>query len=294
MISETWALFVREIRRWQRQKAQIFMMLVMPLIWLGLFGKSLNITALTGGFDTGAIVSQLPPEMLPYIDIDALNQSFASASSAMLIDLYGTTDYFSYMAAGMTTAIVLFSVMFAGVSIVWERRFGFLNKLLVSPIPRSSIVLSKVFGGVFKAMIQAVLVLFIAVLLGMQVTADLSIIDVLVVFAAIALLAFGLSSLFVAIATMIKRQETLMAAINLINLPLLFASNALFPLGQMPEWMQTIASVNPITYAADAVRTPLLGTATVESLVLDFTALVLFALVSTTVGIMLARYMLKK
>jgi ABC-2 type transport system permease protein len=232
--------------------------------------------------------------MLVYLDLEQLNSTFASASQAALLDLFGTTDYFSYMAAGMTTIIVLFTVMFAGVSIVWERRFGFLNKLLVSPIPRSSIILSKIFGGVFRAMFQAAVVLLIAVVLGMQVTPDLSVIDVLVVFAALALLSFGLSSLFIAIATMITKQETLMAAINLLNLPLLFASNALFPIKQMPDWLQGFASINPISYAADAVRGPLLGTATAESLAVDFTALAIFAMVFTTVGILMARYGLTK
>jgi len=266
----------------------------MPLIWLGLFGKSFNLGAISGGFDPSAIFGQLPPQVLQYIDLNQMNQSIANATQGALLNLFGTTDYFSYMAAGMTTVIVLFTVMFAGMSIVWERRFGFLNKLLVSPIPRSSIILSKVFGGVFRAMFQAAIVLVIAILLGLQLHANFSITDILVIFAALALLSFGLSSLFIAIATMIKKQETLMAAINLLNLPLMFASSALFPVSMMPSWLQGIAGANPISFAADAVRSSLFGTAQSGALATDFTVLTVFSIVFFAIGILLARRALNK
>jgi len=275
MIEETIALTKREVKKWIKNPFLLFMMLIQPVIWLGLFGKAFNLT----GFIS------VPPE-------------FQGQFDKMIRDTFsGTTDYFTYMAAGMLSVIVLFTAMFTGMSVVWDRRFGFLNKLLVAPIPRGSIVLAKVSSSVIRGMFQVLLVFGIAFAFGLQVGHAFGILDFFGVLAALFLLSLGLSSMFLAITIRIKSHETVIAVANLLNLPLMFASNALFPIKQMPEWLQTIAKFNPISYAADAVRTFILHSSAgfdAAKVAVDFQFLIGFALIFSLAGILIARTGLRK
>jgi len=279
MISETWALTVREVKKWVREPILLFMMIIQPVIWLGLFGKAFNLTGLI----------QLPPNLPPQFR-EMINQMLRSTFG-------GTTDYFTYMAAGMICVIVLFTAMFSGMSLVWDRRFGFLNKLLAAPIPRGSIILAKINSSVMRGMFQAILVLGIAMGLGLKVGDAFGPLDVLGILAALALLSLGLSSMFVAITIRIKRQETLMATVNLLNLPLMFASSALFPITQMPDWLQTIARLNPISYGCNTVRAFILHSSEgldLSSLTFNFEVLIAFALIFSLAGIFFADRGLRK
>lgn len=274
MIGETIALTKREVKKWIKNPFLLFMMFIHPIVWLGLFGKALNLT----GFIS------VPPD-------------FQGQFDEMIIKTFGTTDYFTYMAAGMLSVVVLFTAMFTGMSVVWDRRFGFLNKLLVAPIPRESIVLAKVSSSVIRGMFQVLLVFSIAFAFGLQPGSAFGILDLFGVLAALFLLSLGLSSMFLAITIRIKSHETVIAVANLLNLPLMFASNALFPIKQMPEWLQTIANFNPISYAGDAVRAFILHSSAgfdVAEVALDFQFLTGFALIFSLMGILIARAGLRK
>ncbi len=234
MISETYALTVRELKHWYRVKMQIFVTLIQPIVWLGLFGQALQLNKF--------LPANTPPSVL---------ESFFG----------GADNYFSFMAIGMLAVIVLFTCMFGGMSIVWDRRFGFLNKLRAAPIPRSSIALSRIFATTIRAIIQMTIVLAIAVvfayipgLTGLSVNPAFNALDVVGLFVAMILLAIMFSSMFTAIALYIENQETLFGIVNLLNLPLMFASAALFPTSIMPTWLQTVANYNPLTLAVDGAR----------------------------------------
>jgi len=287
MIEETIALTKREVKKWMKNPFLLFMMFVQPVIWLGLFGKALNLTGLIS----------IPPDLLNQLPPQFQDQVPALLNRMMRETFGGTTDYFTYMAAGMLSVIVLFTAMFTGMSVVWDRRFGFLNKLLVAPIPRGSIVLAKVSSSVIRGMVQVLLIFGVAFAFGLQVGNAFGILDFLGVLAALFLLSLGLSSLFLAITIRIKSHETVIAVANLLNLPLMFASNALFPIKQMPEWLQTIAKFNPISYAADAVRTFILHSSAgfdAAKVAVDFQFLIGFALIFSLVGILIARTGLRK
>lgn len=235
MLRETYALYIREMKHWYRVKIQIFMTLIQPIVWLGLFGQSFNVLGL------------LPPG-LPGLDPASL--------------LSGAPDYFSYLATGMLAVIALFTTMFAGMSLVWDRRFGFLTKLRVSPIPRGIVPVSRTGSAVTRAIIQALIVLVIALgfayipgLVGLTLSPDFSFLDLLGMILVLTLLAVGFSCVFISVALAVENQETLFGLINLLNLPVMFASAALFPLAFMPAWLQSVAKVNPLTWAADACRT---------------------------------------
>jgi ABC-2 type transport system permease protein len=287
MIEETIALTRREIKKWLKNPFLLFMMLIQPVIWLGLFGKAFNLSSLVSV--PPEVISQLPPALQVQVP-ELLNQVLSETFG-------GTTDYFTFMAAGMLSVVVLFTAMFSGMSVVWDRRFGFLNKLLVAPISRGSIVLAKVFSSVIRSMLQGLLIFGVAFGFGLQVGNAFGILDFLGVLVTLFLLSLGLTSMFLAITIRIKSHETVIAVANLLNLPLTFASNALFPIKQMPTWLQTIANLNPISYAADAVRSFILHSNSgldMPQLAVDFQYMIIFALVFSLVGILVARRGLRK
>jgi len=274
-----WALTNRELKKWYKNPYLFILSIIQPLIWMGLFGRAMNI----GGIFTNISV---PPNISPQL-IDAL-------SKQALKDTFGTTDYFSYMSVGIISFVVLFTTMFSGMSIVWDRRLGFLNKALSTPVARGSILMSKVLNAVIRSIIQAAIVLGFAFALGLTVGPDFTAINLLGVFAAVFLISIGLSSIFIAIAIRSTKWETQMAVMNLLNLPLLFASNALFPTSLMPDWLQPFTKINPITYATDATRQLILYQIDMSKLILDFTFLGVFAAVFSTLGIVLSwRYLSK-
>jgi ABC-2 type transport system permease protein len=256
---------------------------------MGLFGRAMNI---------GAILTSNPitlPQIIPPLTVDQqiqLGQAFSNFSTQIMEKTFGTSDYFSYMSVGIVSFVVLFTTMFSGMSIVWDRRLGFLNKALSTPVARGSILMSKVFNAVIRSIIQAAIVLGFAFILGLQVGSDFSPINILGVFAVIFLIGTGLSSIFIAIAIRSTRIETQMAVMNLLNLPLLFASNALFPTSLMPDWLQPLTKINPITYATDATRQLILYSINMQQLLVDFAFLGVFAAVFSTIGIVLSwRYL---
>lgn len=262
-----WALTNRDLLKWYKNPIQLFISLIQPVVWLGLFGKALNFGAFLSGPQT-----QLT---------------------------FGTSSYFSFLGAGMLAFIILFTAAFSGMSVVWDRRFGFMNKAMSTPVGRGAIVTGKVLQAVIRSLIQAAIVLGIAVAFGMDTT-YFSVATVVGSFVILFLMAFGLSSLFVMLALRSSDWQTQMAIINLLNLPLLFASNAMLPVAIMPSWLQTVVKFNPVSYANDGVRQMLLGSAnipnyaTLAPLWVDFAVLVGFAALLSILGIIMAWKLLSK
>jgi len=261
-----WALTNRELKKWYKEPILLFMSIIQPVIWMGLFGKAMNIGAIFTG-NPG-----IPPE----------------AAKQIMLQIFKTSDYFSYMAIGMVSFVVLFTTMFSGMSIVWDRRLGFLNKVLSTPVSRGTIIFSKVLSATLRSIVQASIVILIALVFGLQLGSTFNPVNILGVFAAIFLICLGLSSLFLLIAIRSTRWETQMAVVNLLNLPLMFASNTFFPTSMMPDWIKAIAQINPVTYTTDAVRQLLLYNMDATQLMIDFAYLGIFAAVFTSIGIVLS------
>jgi ABC-2 type transport system permease protein len=265
-----WALTNRELKKWYKVPVVFIITIIQPVIWMSLLGKAMNL---------GALI----PSNIPGID-----------PQEVLKATLGTGDYFSFMAVGMITFTVLFTTMFSGMSVVWDRRLGFLNKVLSTPVSRSVIVLSKVFSATLRSMFQAAIIIVVAILLGLTFGEGFNPLNILGVFAMIFLVCMGLSSLFIAINIRSTRMETPMAVMNLINLPLMFASNALFPVNYMPDWLQAVANVNPLSYMTDAVRQLLIFNTDYAKLAFDFAYVGIFAAILTGIGIVLSWRFLNK
>jgi len=143
-------------------------------------------------------------------------------------------------------------------------------------------------------MFQAGIVTGLAYLIGLQLGANFNVFSVFGVFAIVFLIGFGLSSMFTAITLRTTRMETPQAIIQLVTLPLMFASSAYFPIAQMPSWLQTIAYLNPISYAIDAVRRLMIFSDGFAPLPLDFAYVGTFAAVVTAICIVLSWSFLNK
>lgn len=295
-----WALTVRELKKWMKEPIILFMAVLQPVLWMGLFGKAMNLGAMfsAGNINLPAAMpiegSLLIPPQNGYIMVNgtAFSQMLASFGPSIMQNIFGVSDYFSYMSVGMISFIVMFTTMFSGMSIVWDRRLGFLDKVLSTPVSRGAIIFSKVLNAALRAMFQATIILILATIFGLQVSETFSPLNILGVYAAIFLLSVGLSSIFLALALRSTRQETQMAIVNLINLPLMFASNTFYPISMMPEWIQAIARVNPISYLTDAIRQLTILPLNASTLMMDFAYLGAFAAVFATIGVVLSwRYL---
>ncbi len=276
MIRETAALYEREMIKWFRQKVQLVFIVVIPLMWMGLFGKSLNFSVLF---------------RIPEISgAEHLRNQLQSLIEEYIVKRYfGGYDYFSFFVVGMLSVFILFTTMWSGMSIVFDRRLGYLNRFLVAPIPRFSIVLSKILSSVTRALIQATALLVIALGLGLTLKSDVSFFDILILYAVIATLGLSFSSIFTAVAVRITSHDLVISVANLVNLPLMFTSNSIFPIDQMPQYLQIIARANPITHANNITRFYLLGIGDLGTVAISAIYLATFMIISIIIAIIASR-----
>jgi ABC-2 type transport system permease protein len=290
-----WALTNRELKKWYKAPTVFILTLIQPIIWLGLLGNALNIGSLVSSSSLA-----IPPQLITNLQLTptqivGLQGFFSEIGDTILQGTFGTTSYISFMAVGMIAFTALFTTMFSGMSVVWDRRLGFLNKALSTPVSRAVIILSKVLSATLRSMFQASIILIIAVPLGFQFGAAFTPLSILGVFAFLFLICMGLSSMFIAINIRSTRIETPMAVMNLLNLPLTFASSAFFPIERMPEWLQAVATVNPLSYTMNGMRQLLINqTINYSDLALQYAYVGVFAAVLTTVGIVLSWRFLNK
>ncbi|MFQ1020828.1 ABC transporter permease [Tardisphaera saccharovorans] len=277
-----WAITNRELKKWYKNYVLLAMSLVQPILWLGLFGKSMNLGSL---FTANAL--NIPGLNIPKSVIDAFG-------AAVMKSTFGTSSYFSFLAVGMLAFIVLFTSMQSGMSIVWDRRLGFLSKIMTTSVPRGNIIVGKALSSVLKSLAQATIVLIIATLLGLQYRSGVNVLDFVGMYVALFLMSLGLSSIFLMLALRSTSWESQMAIMNLLNMPLLFASNAFYPVSLMPGWLKPVVEVNPISYANDIDRQLLLGSTGMNSLAFDFAFLAGFAVVFTAISMYMSwKYLTK-
>jgi ABC-2 type transport system permease protein len=212
-----YTLWLREIKRYLRDRARIISSFFQPLLWLLIFGSGMRFS--------GTI---------------------------------GSLTYQQYIFPGIIGQTLLFTSMFMGISVIWDREFGFLKEILVAPISRFSVFLGKMLGDSTDAVIQGIIVFVLGLLLGIRLDA----IMFLEALPIMILITFGLVSIGLTLANFIESLESYGVIQSFINLPLFFLSGALFPIrGDVPNWLQIASSFNPLTYGVDALRTIILGEA---------------------------------
>jgi ABC-2 type transport system permease protein len=195
----------------------------------------------------------------------------------------GSLRYIDFMAPGILSQSVLFIAIFYGISVIWERDLGILHKFLVSPVPRSALVLGKALSAGIRGLTQAGIVYLLAVVLGVRM--DWSPLSLLGVLLAVMLGAAFFSTFSLLIACLVKTRERFMGIGQILTMPLFFASNAIYPISIMPGWLQVVSTVNPLTYMVDALRsTMIIGGTSSTGLGLDLIVLVLATAVLIAIG----------
>ncbi|MEV0388858.1 ABC transporter permease [Nonomuraea sp. NPDC050643] len=233
------AMCVVELQKLRHDRTELYTRAVQPALWLLIFGE------------TFTRVNVIPTGGIPYRD---------------------------YLAPGIIAQSTMFIAIFYGIHIIWERDSGVLTKLLVTPTPRAALVTGKAFAAGVKAIIQAVVVVVIAALLGVSMSANpLRLAGVIV---AVLLGSAFFACLSVTIAGIVRTRDRLMGIGQAITMPLFFASNALYPTTAMPGWLQAVSAVNPLSYEVDALRGLLLGIP--SNLPLDFAVLLVAAVLGIT------------
>ena len=211
---DSWFVCWRELLHFLRSKVTILASIFYPLIWLLLFGNLLQQTRALPGFPA--------------------------------------RSYLDFMTPGVLAMVALYGGGFGGMTVIWDRRVGFLSKLLALPISRASIVVGKMLSVALRTAFQLLIVLLVAFLLGVRPAAGVAGIPVMLLIAV--LLTFAFSGISITVGALVKQPDTFWAVVNFITLPLLFTSSALFPLEFVPGWLRAIAYLNPVTYAIDSMR----------------------------------------
>ena len=181
--------------------------------------------------------------------------------------VFGGTNvkYVKFMFPGILGMTVLFTSVFSAISILWDREFGFLKEVLVSPVPRTSVAVGKIFGGATQAMIQAAILLvlmFFPFMYGFNLD---TLSKAILLIPCTLLLAIGMTSIGVAISANMKSMEGFPMIMNLFLLPLFFLSGAMFPLQGLPGWMTFLTKINPLSYGVDLLRSIALKNVTLSS-----------------------------
>ncbi len=240
-MSETrgfYTLWLREIKRFYRDRTRIITSFIQPILWLVVF----------------------------------------AAAFATRFELPANLTYQQVILPGIIGQTLLFTSMFMGINLIWDKEFGFMKEILVAPIRRLTIFLGKMVGDSSDALFQGVIVFVIGVALGIPIAP----VTILVALPVMILITFGLVSIGLTIASFMGNLEGFGAIQTFVNLPLFFLSGALFPLtgGGLPEWLTTVAAFNPLTYGVDALRHIMLGDAwvplQVQTLGVDIAVVVAF------------------
>lgn len=211
----------------------------------------------------------------------------AGLGPSFRVDLGGGSglNYLQYFLPGTMALVCLFTAIFSTISIIEDRQAGFLQAVLVSPAPRSAIVVGKMAGGMILAFLQAVLFMVFLPILHVPVTAG----GLAAASAMLLLLAFGLTGLGLVIAWTTDSVQGFHAVMNLLLMPLWFLSGAVFPVSGAPGWLGALMRANPVTYGVSALQRSLLGATQGPSLAVSFSVTLVFAAVLMAVGTWLVR-----
>lgn len=211
-----WVVSYRELLRFIQERSRLISSFGMPLIFLVVFGA---------GF--GRMIGTVVPGV----------------------------DYIQFMYPGILAMTVLMNSLMSGISIVWDREFGFLKEILVSPLDRRSILLGKATGSALVAIMQGGIMLVLAPFLGVSVTVLMVLKLIPIIFA----VSISISSLGLLVASRMKSQQGFQMVIQLLIMPLIFLAGVFYPVNNVPVVMEVISKINPLTYGVDAIRQVFLG-----------------------------------
>lgn len=209
-VAATWIVCQRELIKWSKDRGRLLAGLVQPVLWLFVLGSGLS----------------------------------------AVVDTHGSFNYQTFLFPGAVAISVLFTSIFSGISLVWDREFGFLREMMVAPIKRSSIIIGKCFGGAITATAQGLVMIALGGFVGVPMSVSL----VLELTAIVFLMSFAITALGLMMAGRIKQVQSAMPLIQLLITPMMFLSGAMYPIGDLPPWLHFLTRINPLTYAVQPMR----------------------------------------
>ena len=218
LVGETWELYKRALMKLTRRPVILYFSLVQPMIWLLLFGQMFK----------------------KMVSVPGMGAAF------------GTSNYMAFFTPGVIMMTILFGAGQTGLGLIQDMDSGFLDKLLTTPINRLSIIIGKVAGDLTRMIAQVVIVLVVAVIGGVHIKTGLLGVFFIVVIASLFGLALAGINTIVALQT--RNSEASFLLSNMVNLPLMFTSPAMMPKTMLPDWMQSIANINPVTFGIEGMR----------------------------------------
>ncbi|HDR72854.1 MAG TPA: multidrug ABC transporter permease [Methanoculleus sp.] len=243
-----YTIWLRNIKRYLRSKSRIIGSLGMPLFMLLVLGLGLN------------SVVQIPDT---------------------------GQGYFEFIIPGIVAMSVLFTSVFAGIQIIWDRQFGFLKETLVAPISRLEIMLGQTFGGASTAFVQGLIILVLSLFIGLSFSSAAGFV---IAFLFMVLIGIAFTALGIAIASRMEDMHGFQLIMNFVVFPIFGLSGALFPISSLPAWVQPLTMLDPLTYGVEGIRYGLTGTAQINPAVC-FMVLAAFSAFMTIVGAWLFRKM---
>lgn len=257
------AIYWREMVKFFRFKSVLFSSLIQPVMWLAFFGL-------------------------------AMSKSFDKLTS-LLPDIPGVpnVNYLSYMGAGIIAMDVLFSSLFGGTSLLFDKKFSLLKETIASPISRINIVLGVGLSAMTKSFIQTGIIIVFGGVIGMEFfkgyTAIQTLVSIVGIFFLVGIFTLGFLFLSGAIAITVEQPEGMQSILTLLSMPLFFISNALYPIESFPDILKFLSMLNPLTLLANGIRYFALGTNfsvmgghyiyTTGDIIFSFVGLILFALI---------------
>ena len=217
-LTAVYVLWLREMKRYFRAKSRILGSLAIPFFFLAFLGLGFNRMAVPG--------------------------------------VAGSLNYIRYLVPGIVGMSLLFQSVFAGLSVLWDREFGFLKEIMVAPVSRVSIVLGRIAGGMTTALVQGLLVLAVSFLVGFRIASVPGILLALLFMVLVSTSFIGLGLIF---ASRIKDMQGYSIIMNFVVFPLFFLSGALYPLGNLPSWLRVLSYFDPLTYGVDGLRGALIN-----------------------------------
>jgi len=209
-------LWLREVKKYLRSRTQIIASMGSPIMYLGILG-----------FGLGPVFQRA-----------------------------GQGSYLQFMAPGVIGMTVLFTSIFSGIALLWDRQFGFLKETLVAPVSRLSIMLGRTLGGATVAIIQGLLIFIVCLIAGFRPTSAMAI-PIAILF--MMLIAIVFAALGTVIGSSLKDMQGMQLVMNFLVMPIFFLSGALYPLTNLPKVLALLTRLDPLTYGVDGVRSVLIG-----------------------------------
>jgi len=185
---------------------------------------------------------------------------FGQTFSRLHVINTGNVPYLAFLAPGIIAQSALFISIFYGIQIIWDRDAGILAKLMVTPAPAPALITGKAFAAGVRAVVQVIGVVALAYLIGAHLTVNP--LKILGAMAVVMLGAVFFACLSMTLAGLVRNRDRMMGIGQAITMPLFFASNALYPVDVMPQWLRWLSTVNPLSYEVNALRGLLIGTPT--------------------------------